>query len=318
MKLPSLTIGKRTVRLPLIQGGMSVRVSTSSLASAVAREGAIGVIGGSGIPPKEIYEDIKKAKANAGDGLIGVNIMFVANEYTQLVEASIAAEVDLIITGAGFSRDIYKYGKDSGIPIVSIVSSDRLAKTAEKCGADAIIVEGFEAGGHLGTDRSTIDVIPEVLRAVDHTPVIAAGGIANGMEWAAYMKMGCAGVQIATRFILTDECDVADEYKQLLLHAGPEDVIVFQSPAGLPAHAIRNAFMEKVLAEETGKTICAYNCMKHCSKRFCLLSSLNRAQKGDVEHGVVFTGSNVGLFNEILPVKTVIERLVKEAESVDN
>ena len=318
LNLPPLKIGKLTAKLPLIQGGMSVRVSTSSLASAVANEGGIGVIGGSGLPPQELYEDIVKAKQLSPNGIIAVNIMFVATEYFELVEASIKAKVDMIITGAGFSRDIYKYGKDYDIPIVSIISSAKFAALAEKCGADAIILEGFEAGGHLGTDRSTIDLIPEVVAAVKNVPVIAAGGISSGYDWAKYLKMGCSGVQIATRFILSDECDVADEYKQVLLNAKKkEDVIVFDSPVGLPGHAVINPYAKKVLNHDTGKTFCHYQCMKSCTHGFCILDSLIRAQEGDVDNGIVFSGTEVYKFNDILPVKTIIANLVREAKEVE-
>jgi len=315
MKLPSLQIGSLTSSIPLIQGGMSVRVSTAPLAAAVAREGAVGVIGGSGLPPKELHDEIIKAKKSADGGIIAVNIMFVASEFVDLVKASIDAGVDLIITGAGFSRDIYKYGTESGIPIVSIVSSAKLAKVSEKCGAAGIIVEGFEAGGHLGTDRPTSEIVPEVLSVVKNTPVIAAGGIANGQEWVDYLQMGCAGVQIATRFVLSEECTVSMAFKEELLKAKKEDVIVFDSPVGIPGHALKNKFMEKVLAKNTGKTYCRYQCMKHCSKAFCILDSLNKAQEGDIDNAVLFTGTNVYKFNDILPAKTIIKNLVKEAES---
>jgi NAD(P)H-dependent flavin oxidoreductase YrpB (nitropropane dioxygenase family) len=317
MKLPPLKIGNLTARIPLIQGGMSVRVSTSSLAAAVAREGGIGVIGGSGIPPKDLYDDIVKAKKEANGGLIAVNIMFVAAEFAELVQASIEAKVDMIITGAGFSRDIYKVGKAAGVPIVSIVSSANFAKLSEKCGAAAIIVEGFEAGGHLGTDRLTKDIIPEVLAVVKDIPVIAAGGISDGYIWAEYMKMGCAGIQIATRFILTPECDVSDKYKQALLDAKAEDIVVFQSPVGMPGHAVMTPFLRNYLDKKLGRTICAWQCMKHCNHAFCILNSLIDAKDGDLEKGIVFSGSKVYKFKDILPVKTIMDNMIKEAESVE-
>ena len=319
MKLPPLKIGDLVAKLPLIQGGMSVRISTAPLAAAVANMGGVGVIGGSGVPPQELYEDIKRAKALSPDGIIAVNIMFVAAEYFELVEASIKAGVDMIITGAGFSRDIYAYGVEANIPIVPIISSAKFVKLAEKLGAAAIIVEGFEAGGHLGTDRSTKDVIPEVLAAVTKgTPVIAAGGISDGEMWVDYMKMGCSGVQIATRFVLSDECEASDEFKQTLIDAKKEDdVVLFQSPVGLPGHAVLNPYMVKVLAEDTGKTYCSYQCMKSCNHAFCILDSLIRSQQGQADDGVVFAGTEVYKFNEILPVKDIIKNLVKEAEAIE-
>ena len=152
MKLPSLNIANLKATFPLLQGGMSIRVSTSALAIPVANCGGIGIIGGSGLPPEELHEDIKKAKAGT-DGIIAVNIMYAMKDFYNLVMTSIDAGVDMIVTGAGFSRDIFKIGKEHNTPIVMIVSSPALAKMAEKLGAAAVIVEAKEAGGHLGTDK---------------------------------------------------------------------------------------------------------------------------------------------------------------------
>jgi NAD(P)H-dependent flavin oxidoreductase YrpB (nitropropane dioxygenase family) len=318
MQLPPLKVGQYTANIPLIQGGMSVRVSTAPLAAAVAREGGIGVIGGSGLPANELHEEIIAAKKKANGGIIAVNIMFVAAEFTELVETSIDAGVDIIITGAGFSRDIYKVGREHNTPIVSIVSSAKFAKLAQKMGAAAIIVEGTEAGGHLGTDRPTKEITSEVLAAVGQDiPVIAAGGVTNGYEWAEYLKMGCAGVQIATRFVLSEECEVADSFKQAILDAGKDDILVFQSPVGLPGRAARTPYLDRVLNNDTGKTICHYQCMKSCKHEFCILDSLKNSQAGDTEHGIVFSGAMAYKFKDILPVKTIINQLVKEAESVE-
>src|SRR3990172_1369459 len=149
VKLPELNIGRFTARIPLIQGGMSVRVSTSSLASAVAECGGIGTIGGAGIPIEGLKEDIPRAKRMTR-GIVAINIMFAIRQFMEAVMASIEAGVDMIVTGAGFSRDIFKVGKDHNVPIVSIVSSPEFGRLAERCGADAIVVEAKEAGGHLG------------------------------------------------------------------------------------------------------------------------------------------------------------------------
>ncbi|MBM2828186.1 MAG: 2-nitropropane dioxygenase, partial [Actinobacteria bacterium] len=165
LKLPELKIGKFTARIPLVQGGMSVRVSTSSLASAVAECGGIGTIGGSGIPIGELKEDIRRAKQMT-KGIVAVNIMFAIREFMEAVMASIDAGVDMIVTGAGFSRDVFKIGKEHGVPIVSIVSSPEFGKLAERSGADAIVVEAKEAGGHLGTDRPLRELFPEVRKVV--------------------------------------------------------------------------------------------------------------------------------------------------------
>lgn len=219
MKLPALNIGKFTASFPLIQGGMSIRVSTSALAAPVASCGGIGVIGGSSIPEEDLEADIRKAKSMT-DGVVAVNIMYAMKNFTSLVMCSIKAGVDMIITGAGFSRDIFKIGQEHNVPIVMIVSSAKLAKMAEKLGAAAVIVEAAEAGGHLGTDKPLRELFPPIRDVIKKIPLIAAGGITNGYEMAEMMdKYGADGVQIASRFVLSEECEVADEFKQAYLNA---------------------------------------------------------------------------------------------------
>src|SRR3990170_239290 len=219
VKLPELKIGRFTARIPLIQGGMSVRVSTSSLVSAVAECGGIGTIGGSGIPIEELKGDIRRGK-RVTRGIVAVNIMFAIRQFMESVMASIEAGVDMIVTGAGFSRDIFKVGKDHNVPIVSIVSSPEFGRLAERCGADAIVVEAKEAGGHLGTDRPLRELFPEIRRVVKKVPLIAAGGITDGYEFGEMMgKYGADGVQMATRFVLTKECDVSDSFKDAYRNA---------------------------------------------------------------------------------------------------
>lgn len=314
MKLPELKIGNLIARVPIIQGGMAVRVSTAPLAAAVANCGGIGVIAGSGMSANELIDEIKRARKLSPNGIIGVNIMFVAREFIELVEASISAGIDLIITGAGFSRDIFKYGIENNVPIVSIVSSVKTALVAQKCGADAIIVEGKEAGGHLGTDRPMKDVLLEVLEKIKKIPVIGAGGITNGFEIGELLKKGAAGVQMATRFVLSKECEVSDKFKQTYLNASKDDIVLFPSPVGLPGRAINNEFMQSILDDSVEFFKCTYQCMKKCSMRFCIIQSLINAQQGDVEHGVVFAGENFYKFRDILPVKEIMDNLVREAE----
>ncbi|MEN8142166.1 MAG: nitronate monooxygenase, partial [Thermodesulfobacteriota bacterium] len=245
MKLPSLKIGPFVATVPLVQGGMSIEVSTSALAIPVAECGGIGTIGGSSIPIDKLKEDIRKAKA-ATEGIIAVNIMFAMKNFYELVMASIEAGVDMIVTGAGFSRDVFKIGKETNTPIVSIVSSPAFARLAEKLGAAAIVVEAKEAGGHLGTDRSLRDLFPEIRKVVKKVPLIAAGGITDGFDMAEMMdKYGADGVQIATRFVLTKECSVDDNFKKVLLEAKKEDVSLIRSPVGLPGRAIKTPFVKQ-------------------------------------------------------------------------
>ncbi len=317
MELPILTIGKFTARIPLVQGGMSVRVSTSSLAAAVAECGGIGTIGGSGLPIDELKEDIRKAKRMT-KGIIAVNIMFAIREFMEAVMASIEAGVDMIVTGAGFSRDVFKIGKQHDVPIVSIVSSPEFGKLAERSGADAIVVEAKEAGGHLGTDRPLRELFPEIRKVVKKVPLIAAGGITDGYEFGEMMgKYGADGVQMATRFVLTKECDVSDAFKQVYLDARKEDVLLIDSPVGLPGRAIRNRFLHRLHGgENVYDGECKRSCLKRCSHLFCIIDRLEMSRNGNVEEGLVFSGENVWKLSDIPSVRELIDRLVAEAESV--
>ena len=317
MKLPPLTIGPFTAPIPLIQGGMSIRVSPSARAVPVAECGGIGTIGGSSIPTEDLKADIRKAKSLT-KGIIAVNIMYAMKNFYNLVMASIEAGVDMIITGAGFSRDIYKIGRETNTPIVSIVSSPAFAKLAEKMGAAAIIVEAKEAGGHLGTDVALRDLFPSIREVVRKVPLIAAGGITNGYEMAELMdKYGADGVQIATRFVLTKECSVSDAFKQTYLNAKKEDVVLIHSPVGMPGRAIRTPFAEKLLRGDDLKAKeCQFKCLKKCDHYYCISDRLIKAHDGDIENGLVFTGENVYKMKEILTVREVFDMFVSQAESV--
>lgn len=317
MKLPELKIGSLIAKIPIIQGGMSVRVSTSALAVPVAECGGIGTIGGSGIPVEELKEDIRKAK-NSTKGIIAVNIMYAMRDFYELVMGSIEAGADMIITGAGFSRDIFKIGKAHNIPIVSIVSSASFAKLAEKLGAAAVVVEAAEAGGHLGTNLSLRELFPSIRKAVSNSPLIAAGGITNGYEMAEMMdKYGADGVQIASRFVLSEECSVSQEFKEAYLKAQQEDIVLVTSPVGLPGRAIKTPFVEKMLDhEDIAAKVCRYKCLKKCDYKYCISERLLASLGGDMENGLVFSGANTFKMKEILPVREIFDRFVKAAESV--
>lgn len=317
MKLPELKIGNLTAPIPLVQGGMSVRVSTSSLASAVAECGGIGTIGGSGIPIGELQEDIRKAKRMTR-GIVAVNIMFAIRQFMEAVKASIDAGVDMIVTGAGFSRDVFKVGKDHNVPIVSIVSSAEFGRLAERCGADAIVVEAKEAGGHLGTDRPLRELFPEIRKVVKKVPLIAAGGITDGYEIAEMIgKYGADGVQMATRFVLTKECDVPEAFKNTYLNATRDDISLMHSPVGLPGRAIRNRFLHRLLdGESVYDGECKRSCLKSCDHSFCIIDRLDMSRGGNTEEGLVFAGENVWKIKDVPTVKELVGRLVAEAESV--
>lgn len=315
MHLPELKIGRLIPRFPIIQGGMSIKVSTASLAAAVARAGGIGVIGGTGISPEDLRQEIRRARLQAENGILGVNIMYAARQFKELVQAAIDEGIDSIFTGAGFSRDIFHMGKSSGVAIVPIVSSDRAARLAEKSGAAAVVAEGTEAGGHLGTDRSIRDILPEIKRSVK-IPVIAAGGIVDGFDMAEMVKLGADGVQMATRFVLSEECSVADEYKQVYLDAKEEDVVIIKSPVGLPGRAIRNRFTELLQKPQDQEEVKCSACLKDCSHDYCISHALLEARDGRVEQGIVFAGKNVFKIKEILPVEMIFKKILAEYAAV--
>jgi nitronate monooxygenase len=317
MKLPSLNIAKFIASFPLIQGGMSIRVSTSALAIPVANCGGIGVIGGSGLPPEELHDDIKKAKA-ATNGVVAVNIMYAMKDFYELVMTSIDAGVDMIITGAGFSRDIFKIGREHNIPIVMIVSSPALAKLSEKLGAAAVIVEAKEAGGHLGTDKPLRELFPPIREVVKNIPLIAAGGITNGYEMAEMMdKYGADGVQIASRFVLSKECDIAEEFKQAYLGAKKEDIVLTSSPVGMPGRALNNPFVKSMNAgEDVSVKKCPHVCLKKCDHHYCINERLMMACEGNIQDGLIFSGENTYKMDKILSVDEIFTQFQEQAESV--
>ncbi|MGW8192715.1 MAG: NAD(P)H-dependent flavin oxidoreductase [Desulforhopalus sp.] len=317
MKLPSLNIARFKASFPLIQGGMSIRVSTSKLAVPVADCGGIGVIGGSGLPPEELHEDIKKAKAST-NGVVAVNIMYAMKDFYKLVMSSIDAGIDMIITGAGFSRDIFKIGREHNTPIVMIVSSPVLAKLAEKLGAAAVIVESKEAGGHLGTDKPLREIFPPIRDVIKNIPLIAAGGITNGYEMAEIMdKYGADGVQVASRFVLSEECDVADEFKQAYLNARREDIVLTTSPVGLPGRALNTPFVQDLNAgKDLSTKKCPQVCLKKCDHHYCINERLMMAKEGNTREGLFFSGENTFKMDSILSVAAIFKQFKEQAESV--
>ena len=325
MEIPKLKIGKDLVAdVPVIQGGMAIRVSTHTLAEAVANCGGIGVIAGSGMALDELRHEIRTARQNITNqgGLLGVNIMFAASAFTDLVRVSIEEGIDLIISGAGFSRDVFKIALDNDVPFIPIVSSAKLAVISKKLGASAIIVESGEAGGHLGTDRNIRELIPEIRAAIDEveSPIIgnermsliAAGGVSNGYDIADLFKLGADAVQMATRFVLSKECNVHDTFKKVLLNATDDDVTLVKSPVQMTARAVKTPFSLRVLNNEVPSLSECCRCLKHCTLDYCIIKALNASRNGDYENGLFFCGSNVGKYNDILSVKEIFDKLIKE------
>jgi len=314
LNFPTLKIGDLIPRYPIIQGGMAYKVSTAPLVSAVANAGGIGIIGATGMTVDELIAEIRKTRSMTR-GIIGVNVMYAIRNFADLIAASIKEKIDVIFTGAGFSRDVFDWGREGRVPIVSIVSSARLAKMAEKLGAAAVVAESGDAGGHLGTERSTAEILPEIRSAVN-IPVIAAGGIISGRDIADMVRMGADGVQMATRFVLSTECAVSDAFKQHYLKANADDVIVIKSPVGMPGRALRNTFTS--LIEQGGamlKPVECKKCLKVCSKEYCIIQALENSRIGLIDQGIVFAGKNVYKIKDILPVSKIFERLISEFKS---
>lgn len=313
LNFPQLKIGHMMPKIPIMQGGMGVGISLSKLASAVANAGGIGIISGTGISIDEMRMHIRKAKEKIRNtGYIGVNVLFAMNDFAEKMKAAIEEKVDFIISGAGISRDMYTWGKNADIPVISIVSSAKLARLSERLGAAAVVVEGHEAGGHLGTDRPLFDILPEVVAAVK-IPVIAAGGIMTGKDIARALKMGASGVQMGTRFVASNECDAPLSFKEKYISARLEDTILVKTTVGLQGRAVKNNFT-KLIADNNKKIKIkkCINCLKNCSYRFCTLDSLITSMDGDCENGLVFAGARVNEVKEILPVQTIINNIMME------
>lgn len=316
MKLPELKIGKLVAKVPIIQGGMAIRLSTARLAAAVASEGGIGLIAASGMGFEELRKEIRVArKLTNGKGIIGINAMVAAREFLGLITTAAEEKIDLIVAGAGFSRDIFAVGREFNVAIVPIVSSVKLAKISEKLGASAIVVEGTEAGGHLGTQQSIKEILPDIVQAV-HIPVIAAGGAIDGADVADLIKLGASGVQMGSRFAASEESNGAPALKEFYLKMKKEDVVQIDSPVGYKGRAILNPFAKLSLENNAPKPTTCDACLKHCSRSFCIIRALTRAQQGDVETGLVFTGANMWKIKEILPVKEIFRRIKEETAKI--
>jgi nitronate monooxygenase len=310
MDMPSLSIGPLTAKLPIIQGGMAVRISLAPLAAAVAQAGGIGIIAGTGLSPEEMRAEIRAARA-VTSGIIGVNVLVAYRHFAEVIQTAIAEGIDLVIAGAGFSRDVFDWTREAGIPMVPVVGSERVAEISQRFGASAVVVEGVEAGGHLGTDESVRDLLPRILDAVD-LPVIAAGDIVTGGDIYEMISAGAAGVQMGTRFCDTVESSAPLAFKQMHIDATADDIIVMQSPVGLPGRAIRNPFTDELAQGIDEKITGCIACLKRCGKQYCIMDKLIRAQEGDVVDGLVFSGNSAARIHDIIPVRELIDRLVAE------
>lgn len=307
MKLPELKIANLEPKFPIIQGGMAIRVSMAELAAAVANEGGIGVIGASVMTAKELKEEIKKAR-KISDGIIGVNIMFAASGFSELLQASVEAGIDVIISGAGFSRDMFSVGKKTDTPIIPIVSSLKLARISEKLGAAAVVVEGGNAGGHLGGDENGFDLVRKITGKIK-IPVIGAGDVVTPKDLEKMIKLGVDGVQMGTRFLASEESSVAHSFKELCVEASADDVMKIMSSVGYKANAIKTRFSKLIKNGEAPPPVKCTECLKYCTKKFCIKDALNAAKVGNMEDGVFFTGEGIGRIEEILSTKEIFQEI---------
>ena len=313
-----LKIGNLVAQVPIIQGGMAIRLSTARLASAVANEGGIGLIAASGMEEQELRTEIRLArKLTNGKGIIGINCMVAARAFKNLIVTAAQEGVDLIVAGAGFSRDIFAVGREYNVAVVPIVSSVKLAKISEKLGASAIVVEGTEAGGHLGTQQSIKEILPDIVKAVN-IPVVAAGGATCGQDIVDLLKLGANGVQMGSRFAASEESNGARFLKEMYLKMVKEDVVQIDSPVGYKGRAIRSPFAQLSLEGRAPLPITCDACLKHCTHQFCIIRALSRAQQGDVETGLIFTGAHMWKIHEILPVKEIFRRIKEEVAAIES
>jgi NAD(P)H-dependent flavin oxidoreductase YrpB (nitropropane dioxygenase family) len=350
-RIPSLQIGDLVINPPIIQGGMGVRVSGARLASSVANEGCAGIIASVGlgdfenskgsefvnINNKALRESIRTARLKS-KGVIGVNVMVVLSNYEELVKVCVEEKVDLIICGSGLPLDLPKLTEGSGIKLIPIVSSARAFniiyrkwKQNYNKVPDAVILEGPLAGGHLGYDAEALvegttatleQLIKELVEFVQNLeetiPVIAAGGIFTGEDIVRFLKIGASGVQMATRFVCTDECDVDDYFKQAYIKASKEDITIIKSPVGLPGRVISNDFVDRIKAGATVPFKCPHHCLRSCDPRlapYCIAQVLAKASRGELDDAFVFAGANAYRCTEIVPVKTLINELKTEIEA---
>lgn len=349
-----LKVGNLTMDIPIIQGGMGVGVSLGNLAGHVALEGGMGVI--STAHPgyrasdfaqnhlnanlRELKNEIIKAKEIAkGKGIIAINAMVAITDYARMVEQAVQSGVDAIISGAGLPLSLPKYVEDTNVKIAPIVSSGKAASVILKTWdrkykkiPDFIVIEGTNAGGHLGFKKQDIInqttqklsyILTDVLNVIEpfvekykqEIPVFVAGGIYTGKDIKKYINLGASGVQMATRFITTHECDASPVYKEAFIESKSEDIELVGSPVGMPGRAIMTPLTEKLAAGKSIPVKKCYNCLIPCNPTttdYCISNALIQAAKGNLDEALVFSGSNGYRNQKIISVKELISQLMEE------
>ena len=348
--MKNLKIGEKLTRVPLIQGGMGVGVSLGRLAGSVAREGGIGIISTAQIGYREpdfdrnpeeanlraIESEMKKARAISPEGIIGYNVMTALKEHAAHIRAAVKAGGGIVISGAGLPTELPALTEGSSTKIAPIVSTDKSANVILKYWdrkykrtADLVVIEGPEAGGHLGfkkeelgayTKESYDDEIRKIIATVKRygekygmdIPVVVAGGIYDSSDVKHVMELGADGVQVATRFVTTEECDADIRYKQAYIDASENDIRIVKSPVGMPGRAIMNTFMERVMGGEKIPHSPCHRCLAKCSPAdipYCITDGLIEAVKGNIEKGLLFCGAKAWKADRIEKVSDVIQAL---------
>ncbi len=354
MKIEGLKIGELFSRLPIIQGGMGIGVSGHKLATAVTNAGGIGVISAaqSGYAEKDfddnpleaniraLKEQIAKAKKATKGGIIGVNIMVAMNHYSEIVKTTVESGADIIISGAGLPLELPKLTKGFKTKIAPIVSSLKSARVIlkvwdrhDKTTADMVVIEGPRAGGHLGFkadniidasltfDEEVVKIIEEVRiyeeKYSKTIPVVVAGGVYDGFDIAKYLKLGASGVQMATRFVATEECDASREFKEAYVNAKEEDITIVKSPVGMPGRAILNDFVKRTQQGRIPVDKC-FRCIHTCNPGdtpYCISKALMDGVKGNLDEALIFCGDNAHRIESIVTVPELMKELTDELAS---
>lgn len=294
------------IEYPIIQGGMAW-VAEHSLASAVSNAGGLGLIAAANADYEIVKDEITKTK-KLTDKPFGVNIMLISPNSEKIANLVVEEKVKVVTTGAGNPEKYIPMWKEAGIVVVPVVASVAMAKRMERCGADAVIAEGCEAGGHIG-ELTTMALVPQIVDAVS-IPVIAAGGVGDGRGMAAVMMLGAKGVQMGTRFIVAKESIVHDNYKNKIIASKDIDSIVTGRSTGHPVRAIRNQMTRVYLdLEKQGKSFEELEILT--------LGSLRKAVKeGDIVNGSLMAGQIAGLVSKVQTVKEIIEEVVNQADDL--
>lgn len=292
---------------PIIQGGMAW-VAEHTLASAVSNAGGVGLIAGGSAPIDYLRDQIRRCKEKT-DKPFGVNIMMMSPNADDLAQLCIDEKVAVVTTGAGNPAKYIPAWKEAGIKVIPVIPSVALAKRMERAGADAVVAEGTESGGHIG-ENTTMCLVPQVVDALE-IPVIAAGGIADGRGMAASFMFGAEGVQLGTRFLASEECQIHPTFKELIVNAKDTDSVVTGRYTGHPCRNIRTKFSKKLASGERDGSLTPDEFEE------LTLGSLRKAvQDGNLEEGSFLCGAIAGMINDIKPCEAIVREIMEQAEKL--